>query len=184
MPSIQEIDKFNQEAEYYTRLSNTGISLSFDVYNFGSAKANEIYIDMDFPEEIKIIKKDEIEDLEFPDAPKMPENPIEVAEKEYRSSITGYSKSLRSLMGDPFRGISSVGSNFMVNNNLQRTRYTIFNGNTITIKMNDLLHTRRCMFDDEYLLIPLKRGTFYIYGTVICEQYLKEKRFTIPIVVS
>lgn len=184
LPSIQEIDKFNQEAEYYTRLSNTGISLSFDVYNFGSAKANEIYIDMDFPEEIKIIKKDEIEDLEFPDAPKMPENPIEVAEKAYRSRSTRYSKSLSSLMGDPFRGMSAVRDKFMVNNNLPRTRYTILNENTITIKMNDLLHTRRCMFDDEYLLIPLKRGTFYIYGTVICEQYLKEKRFTIPIVVS
>ncbi|MGA4485335.1 MULTISPECIES: hypothetical protein [Bacillus cereus group] len=127
--------------------------------------------------------------MDFPDAPKMPENPIELAEKEYRSSMerilsTGYSKSLSSLMGDPFRGTSSVGRDFLVNNNLQRTRYTILNEKTITIKMKDLLHTRGSTFDDEYLLIPLKRGTLYIYGTVICEQYSKEKRFTIPIVVS
>ncbi|MBA9027592.1 DUF4062 domain-containing protein [Peribacillus huizhouensis] len=196
IPTNQEIDKFNQEAIYFTRLTDTGLDLSFSISNIGSAKANEIFIDITFPNEVKILKKDEIEDLELPKIPTIPENPIEVAEKEYDKAnmkkILGEFKvsNIYDLIGSQaLSAISSYppltrGYSQLVGKNILTVRNTTFlNENTITLKLSDLLHTRMYTFDDEYLLVPLKKGSFHIKVTVICEEYSEEKGLKIPLSV-
>ena len=44
-------------------------------------------------------------------------------------------------------------------------------GRKITIKIDNLLHTRRMTFDDEYMVVPLIEGKIAIEVRVICEEY-------------
>lgn len=49
--------------------------------------------------------------------------------------------------------------------------WTKLEGNKLTIKIDNLLHTRRTTFDDEYMIAPLKSGIHLIEVRVICEEY-------------
>lgn len=189
LPTNQEIDRFNKEMVHFLRLSTTGIDLSFSISNIGSAKANEVFVDITFPNEVKVLRKNEIKDLNSPEILKIPENPIKVAEKEYEkakikipnlSHILG-NQGLSALNSYPtFAGDFStlVGKRDVKN-------YTVLreNTNTLTLKLSDLLHTRMYTFDDEYVLVPLEKGNFQMEITVICEQYSMEKQFQIPLFI-
>ena len=49
--------------------------------------------------------------------------------------------------------------------------WTRLEGRKITIKIDNLLHTRRMTFDEEYMIVPLTEGKIAIEVRVICEEY-------------
>lgn len=53
----------------------------------------------------------------------------------------------------------------------------------MTIKLNSLLHTRRRVFDDEYMIVPLTTGVHKIVVQTICEEYGNINTKTIEITV-
>ncbi|HBZ2201626.1 TPA: hypothetical protein MHK36_27105, partial [Klebsiella pneumoniae] len=48
---------------------------------------------------------------------------------------------------------------------------TKLDGRKITIKIDNLLHTRESSFDDEYMIVPLTTGKHIIEVRIICEEY-------------
>jgi len=51
--------------------------------------------------------------------------------------------------------------------------WTKFKENTITIKLNNLLHTRQFSLDGEYCIATSKTGTYQAYIFIICQEYEK-----------
>ena len=49
--------------------------------------------------------------------------------------------------------------------------WTTLDGEKITVKVDSLLHTRRMVFDEEYMRVPLKSGKHRINIQIICEEY-------------
>ena len=83
LPAEEDIDKYNNSLEMFWRLMATGQDFSVNIFNQGSIKANEINVEIDFPDEIVILDKIDIEDLEPPENP-MPEDPLKKAQIKYQ----------------------------------------------------------------------------------------------------
>ncbi|WP_318462559.1 hypothetical protein [Photobacterium leiognathi] len=57
---------------------------------------------------------------------------------------------------------------------INRSWWTRLDGNKITIKIENLLHTRSMTFDDEYLIAPLALTSGDVKVNIICEEYDQE----------
>lgn len=178
IPSQKDLDDYNKECETFYKIKNYSSGLVIDVANRGSSKANNIYIDIDFPEEVFIY---EIGEKNSEPKSPIPFDPIEIAENKYKK------------MKDKINALSGLHSRFDLQRELMglsRVAYPDFNmptlpdlppvnqrwwtrlkGRRITIKIDDLLHTRRMTFDDEYMIVPLMEGNISIEVRVVCEEY-------------
>lgn len=181
LPTELEIERYNSELEKKYILENYSIPLAINVSNEGSTKANNLYIDVTFPDEIFVYDKDE--KFTEPQTP-LPFCPIKKAQAEYEEK---QKEALRKM--NPF---SSLQDSLGLNNNfsslgvlshrelgmhnirsINQNYWTKLEGNKLTIKIDNLLHTRRRTFDEEFMIAPLKSGKHFIEVNVICEEYGK-----------
>lgn len=171
IPSNTELDEYNYECDRFFKIQKYSIPLVIDISNNGKTKANNIYIEIEFSEGLYIYEKD----LEHtkPKSP-IPFNPIDRARNEYRKQnskrphINKYGNTLDKLI----EVTSAIDTSYLrplrhINQNL----WTRLDGQKITVHVNSLLHTRRKVFDDEYMLVPLKQGKHTIDIRIICEEY-------------
>lgn len=181
IPSQRDLDDYNKECERLYKIKNYSSTLVIDVANSGSAKANNLYVDIQFPEGILVYKTGEkyIE----PKNP-IPKNPIKRAQAEYSKKLQAKataSSSLysQSVLGNQFRNPSVlVQPEFALPNfhPINRDWWTRLDGRKITIKIDSLLHTRQMTFDDDYMIVPLIEGKHTIEVFVICEEYDNTER--------
>lgn len=172
IPNQQDLEDYNKECERLYKIKNYSSALVIEVANNGSAKANNVYIDIEFPEGILIYEIGE--EQSDPKSP-IPINPIELARTKYAEKLRAKATAFSGFhLGNELMGLSSmVRPDF----NLQHIRpinqrwWTRLEGKKITIKIDDLLHTRRMTFDDEYIVVPMIEGKIAIEVSVICEEY-------------
>ncbi|MBJ7554503.1 DUF4062 domain-containing protein [Marinomonas spartinae] len=171
LPSQSEIDEYNIECEKIFRIKNYSVPLEIEVSNGGTTKANNVYIDIEFSEGLYIYENDE--KYSEPKSP-IPFNPLNRAQSEYRKQSSATSLLHSQLgIGSTFAQLSNLTPAF----NRKRIRpinqkwWTKLDGQKITVKVDNLLHTRRMVFDDEYMIVPLKSGKHTIDIQIICEEY-------------
>jgi len=181
LPSKTEVDNYNDKKELYWRKTEVNKDLNITIINDGSKKANEVYVDIKFPKEgLLIMEKYDVEQLRSPELPDIPENPLKKAKKEYNESLMG--KNILSGFGNT---VFNPGfSNFDVPTPYIPTpnpHYsTRVENNKIIIWIDNILHTRSKKFEDEFVIIPLKRGDFTIEISIICEEYTEEDVIYLP----
>ncbi|WP_421236731.1 DUF4062 domain-containing protein [Aeromonas jandaei] len=178
IPGQDELERYNNECERIYRIKECSTPLVINVSNNGTTKANNIYIDIKFSDGLYVYENEEItESIQSP----IPFNPLVRAAAEYETSKRPKISTLGDLVSPLgtrngfFRGIpqskSMFGSNKLISFN--EKRWTKLNGNKITIRLDSLIHTRHTVFDDEYMIVPLKSGSFYIDISIICEEYVE-----------
>lgn len=176
IPSQQDLDNYNKECERFYKIKNYSSALVIEVANSGSAKANNIYVDIEFPEGVLIY---EIGEKHSEPKNPIPINPIKRAQTKYAEKLKEKATALSGLhsrfgLGNELIGLSSiVRPEFDVPNirPINQRWWTSLDGRKITIKIDNLLHTRRMTFDDEYMVVPLIEGKIAIEVRVICEEY-------------
>lgn len=190
LPSKDEIDEYNWQREMYFRIKGTSIGLQIDIENLGVSKANEIYIDIDFPKEILVMDKYDIKDFEHPDSP-IPKNPLIIAEEEYKkdqerkiSPLSAFALD-RDFLGQSFNSPLHSLQDTIANMSTSREIHTDLdkNENKIIIRIKSILHTRKVCID-EFALIHINVGAFDIKFSIICEEYSEPKEITMPIIVK
>jgi hypothetical protein len=148
-------------------------------------KANEVFVDIEFPPEIMVLERDDIENYKFPEVP-FPENPIQKAEEKFKKHSTG-----------PFAGISFDFDKYsmlgptnikpiaetIADLTSDREHRVIVSDNKISIKLKSLLHTRTIELDD-FAVVPMKSGNYEVKITIICEEYDKEIIEIIPVLIN
>ncbi|EDQ5133685.1 DUF4062 domain-containing protein, partial [Salmonella enterica] len=159
LPSEKELEVYNNERNKLYKIKNYSTPLNIEVSNIGSAKANNIYIDIKFPDGILIYENNK--EFTEPRSP-IPFNPLTKAKMEYNKKIEAQNISVtrfNSRIADNIGlGLASaLGSNSFLKNirPINATYWTKLEGNKLTIKINDLLHTRFRTFNDEYMIVPL-----------------------------
>lgn len=177
IPTQNKIDEYNKEHERYYKTKKYSSAFVLEVCNSGTTKANNIFIDIEFPDEILVIDVDQ--ENKMPKNP-IPYNPINLAQNKYEEALKkskATNNPFESLMGSNHGMNSTIGKLFhhdvkvpkiRLNN---RTWWTRLDGNKLTVKLESLLHTRCSSFDEEYLIIPLKVGTHSIKANIICEEF-------------
>ena len=190
LPSKEEIDEYNRQREIYFRIKGTSIDLQIDIENLGISKANEIYIDIDFPTEILVMDKYDIKDLKYPGSP-IPENPLRIAEGKYKedqkrklSPLSAFaldrdflSPSLHSPLHSLQDTIANIRTSKEIVTDLDKDK------NRITIRIKSILHTRKVKID-EFVIIPLLVGEFDVRYSIVCEEYIEPKEGTTPVIVK
>jgi hypothetical protein len=187
LPSNDEVDKFNQDIERYWRIKEMNYDLSISVENNGSAKANEVFIDVLFPTEIMVLGSRDLDEFELPKSP-LPDNPIKKAEEKNKKAMErrnkpflGLSSSFRdfSLYNRPMNGLADTIANL----NVRRNYHIDLENNKLMIKIDSLLHTRTMTFE-QFILVPLKSGEHDIDISIICEEYDGKVNYTIPVIIN
>lgn len=190
IPNQSELEKYNDECEKFYRIKKYSSPLVIEVSNRGSVKANNLYIDIEFPEGLLVYKNNE--EHSEPKNP-IPFNPIESAQTEYNKKIEGQVAALSRLHSkflfrnelDQFSSLVSSEGNVQhihaINQYsvINQHWWTSLDGQKITVKIDSLLHTRCITFDNEYMVAPLMAGKHTIEIRVICEEYEDIKTKTI-----
>jgi hypothetical protein len=183
LPPQKDIDRYIKEDKVYRRIKNTGKDIDIKVSNDGSSVANNIYIDIKFPEELKIIEVNDIDSLKEPKKLNVPVNPIKKAEREYAKKYLPLNLGTSSLLGltnFDMGALRPIGSMTLLNRNPS----SWVDDNIITIKLNKLIHTRKIGIDEKYRIIPLEVGNFKVEVNIICEEYEENHYYVIPVSVE
>lgn len=190
LPSNDEIDEYNWNKEIYFRIKRTALNLKIDIENLGISKANEIFIDIEFPSEVLVMDKHDVKDLEYPNNP-MPENPLKIAEKKYEedqkrklhfSLAYDFAKPfMPSLYESPLHSIQDTIASIKTNREVLTEVHE--EENKITIRIKSLLHTRKISIDD-FVVIPIEAGNFEAKISIVCEEYSEAKNIIMPIIVK
>lgn len=189
LPSNKEIDEYNWNREIYFRIKGTSEPVSISIENIGISKANEIYIDISFPNEIIVMDKLNIKDLEHPENP-IPNNPVDKAKDKFKkdqekrmSTLSGFAIDhdfYRPVFNSPLHSLQNSIANINVNREIQTDLDK--EENKITVRIKSLLHTRKIKIDD-YLVIPISIGSFEGRISIVCEEYSEQKEIIVPIIV-
>jgi len=185
LPTKDRIAEFNRKLELFWRIKETRYNLLVSISNNGNMKANEVFVDIEFPPEIMVLERDDIDSYKFPEIP-FPENPIQKAEKEFKKSKTGpfagfsFDFDKYSMLGPT--NITPIAET-IANLTSDRERRIIVSDNKISIKLKSLLHTRAIDLDD-FAVVPMKSGNYEVKISIICEEYDKKTVNIIPVLIS
>ena len=168
-----EIDEYNRECEIAHKIRNYSIPLVIKVSNKGSLKANNVFVDITFPDELLVY--DEDKEFKEPNNP-LPYNPLikaqTIYEEEQKPDIfASFNLLNNSIDIDRYGHLSALKQQYIRLPKINRSWSTKLNENILTIQIDDLLHTRGEAFDGEYRIAPLKSGKYQIKISVICEEY-------------
>lgn len=83
LPSGDVIDQYIKELENNQRIHKGGIAFEIHLENNGTAKATDVRVSLEFPEEFLLFEIPDVGDIEELAMPPMPKNPIHETEKEY-----------------------------------------------------------------------------------------------------
>lgn len=189
LPPNHIIDIYNDFVERYIRIKKTGQDLSVTIFNEGTSKANEIFIEIEIPQQLIVVESEDEFIRSFPDNP-MPENPLDKAEEKYRKEQTiNRAKNAFELLStfndDINRTVARVPNiHSLFNRAALPADYSLWiKKNTIHIKLNGLLHTRRRQFDN-IIIAAKEHGEFVAKGAIICAEFKEKQQFNIPIKVT
>lgn len=176
IPSQIEIDEYNNQYEQYYKKKNYSSGLIIKICNSGTVKANNLYIDIKFPDGVLIIDDDK--EIEEPKTP-IPFTPIRWAQTRYEKTLETDNDNniLKNSLLDPFHrnSVTAVLSRPELNipkiRPINQSWWTKLDNNNLTIKINSLLHTRCMSFDSEYLIVPLRLGKHNVEVSIICEEF-------------
>lgn len=175
IPSQKVIDEYNDKKRlYFLRYSAEPLKIS--IQNIGYCKANDVKVNIRFPDNVLVIAVEDKNNIDIPKLP-LPSTPIENAKRK----IEGERKS-----NSPFHFLDQPTSPFNLAHihtpldrinkslkNLNKSESLHISGNTIEISIDKLLHTYGYNFDD-IVLIPIKEGVENIEISIICEE-LKQR---------
>lgn len=172
LPSKEEMEEYLEEYRIYLRLKENGIPVTFYIGNNGSAKATDISVVIEFPDQLLIFDYDEIVDMPEPKAPEKPKDLIQKTyEKMNHEKLFGFEKTMQSL--DAFGSIRDIPS--LIAPSALRTN-TIFE--SIEIKDNrveigqkhGIVQTKSDWFSGSYI-VPIMVGEYEAKVTIMCAEY-------------
>lgn len=195
----EEIEQYNDnipdENVIQKKLDNNNIVNNKDnallikpiVFNNGTSPANDIYIDVVFPDFLKVIWKDEMDEYRHIDMSSL-ESPVVKAQRRYQLKGSIADKFLAisdrlSSFDRMYPPLSSLHTKATLNSYIKSInlfddhRSGRLDGNILKIKINKLPHTREEIIEDIYV-IPIKKGEGYIKIRVMCNEMEEPLIFT------
>lgn len=176
--SREDIETCLKKLNYNRNIKKNLSQLEVSVKNIGTSKANNVFIDIEFPTEVLIKKNDSIEKLEVT----LPKNPLEKAEQKRNKVL----KSMTERLQDSFLNMQSSNlDDFPFIDNSPRTSWINFENNKVSIEIESLIHTRKRVLEDLPIsIVPLEKGESLVKVSIFCEEMNKKEEFDIPIIVE
>lgn len=171
LPKQEEINKYLDLYRGYHMIVDTGIASAISIHNIGAAKATDVSITIEFPDEIQVMDITDVRKLKEPERPEKPRDLREIAyERAHRAEAAMFQTMARL---DRF---GSMPINQFGINALSLGNHTVFESldisdNTVNIEIkNGIVHTKCDRFRDIYIT-PLTKGIFKAKVTLMCAEY-------------
>ena len=185
LPSEDVIRSYNDDFERFHKIKNCSRALVLNVSNAGAMKANNVYLDIHFPEDLVVTEPGD--ELEPPQNP-LPYNPLLSAENKYKAANEKIRRNFE-MYGSIFPSAVRPSAKFLSSRSLpkitpvnQPWRMSL-SDRVLTVKINSLMHTRVMTFDDEYVVAALRLGTHIVDVDIICEEMQSPERVTVEVSV-
>lgn len=186
LPDQETVDQYVNEMKFYEAIQKGGIALGLQVINRGTAKAQDVRIEVTVPEDFLIFDMDDLDKIKAPTAPVLPENPIEKARQKYERTLVPVPSWAQSVTADmvsfhsPFasaldllrinRNVASINRSFSVKDQ------------TVYASCRQILHRDAEKFYGVYL-VPEIKGKGKIKVRMMCSEYLESEEYEIDIEV-
>ncbi|NDV24069.1 DUF4062 domain-containing protein [Desulfovibrio sp. JC022] len=189
LPTQEDITKFNIEANKIQRHNLCAQKIIVTIENNGCAKANNIRVDLKFPNTIIILDNDNYKKLSLPRL-SIEKSPLQIAQAKY--NIDHGSKDHKDLMLSMYENIQTQSNSTPPIYEAENTPPIIVNtkgdhsyninkkNNTISIEFNELVH-KRYLNIDNFIIIPKQINKGIIEVSVHCEEFDEIKHSEIPI---
>ena len=183
LPTGDDIDRYQLEMRRYTEIKENGYLLDFIVSNNGTAKATNVSIDLEFPEQFIVMKKRSADGYPCPNRPTIPDNPI--TEAENRKKAVRLKDIIGNSYFDQYRLFPQLNSlDYLKSPDIDFSDHhhvNVQNGE-VNIWLSDLMHTREWTAKDVFI-VPKESGIFKVSGYLMCEQYSKVEEVILSIEV-
>jgi len=181
LPTEDEIDTYIEKLSAYQRIRKGGVAFKLQISNDGTAKATDIRVFIDFPEEFLLFDISDIEDIEKPKEPELPENPIERAEEEYAKRMNpsiatatiDWARTWDLNHQNTLRAISALSRYDITNSYTQSLNFSLdIEEHGIVVESQQIPHKDLRLFDGIYI-VPTKKGKFKVEVSVMCSEFLE-----------
>lgn len=184
LPDEETLLAYTNNVIEHTAITKHGKGISIIVTNIGTQKANNVYVNLEFPDGIIIEYTEDIENLKEPEAPSKLENPFD---KRLRENLLGVAMPAFQHNQDfsAFYNLDYLAPplrrDMMV---AQSTAYSCdLDGKEISIWKKTLIHTRRIEFD-EFSIAAIQKGNYDVKCSVMCEEFVEPVKSVITIHVK
>ena len=171
LPSQEELKEYLDIYRTYHMIVDHGIASVVTIHNIGTAKATDVSVTIEFPDEIRVLDINDVRKLEEPVGLKKARDLQEVAYERAHRSEMAMLKAVAQL--DQLGIIKSLSLRdlpaYSVRNNVFESVY--ISDNMVSIEpQNGIVHTKWDSFSDIYI-IPLIKGEFKAKVTLMCAEY-------------
>lgn len=177
LPNNIELEQYIKRWLKYKQLKENNIKLNIEVNNLGNIKANNIYVDLEFPKEIAIDSTKIVNNFNEPKKPNKKENPVDIIKR--RNSLLG--------IGGTYASHYSESPYLVPIHSYDRTTsedsYSL-EGNKLHIWRRELLHTKVFSLNNMFCIAGLERGEYDIRYSIICEELANPLEGSIKVVVE
>lgn len=175
LPDAETINAYNEHMHLYNSVRINGQRMDFELFNDGTAKATDIHVTLEFPNDLFIMDRTKAESFSVPQKPEMPENPLDrVVKRRFGGAKSLYQSfsdfAPQPIAYDTILDNSHFNAAVLLGSKLSRDWNVEIDKNQVNIWAASLLHTRS-LIADELCIVPLKEGKFIIKATMICEEY-------------
>lgn len=176
LPNTMQIDTYIEELERYQRIHKGGLAFVIHVRNDGTAKATDVRVSLEFPEEFLVFEVPDVENIKEPRMPAMPKNPIREAERKYERQIypmADYVHQMAEVM-PTIHAVESFGVSIPIGTDKE---YMDIDDNTVEIKSGQIPHHDLRWFRGMYI-VPTEKGKYRIKCIIMCSEYIEpEERY-------
>ena len=176
LPEQKEVDTYIKKMKLYETIRKSGVTFYIDVLNNGTAKATDVRIHVEMPDGIRLMHLEGVKDLKEPQAPALPPNPIEEAERKYERSISPMTDWMRSSIVAqsvwPLENLPTIDSFICKPSGMPLTQSFSIDENSLLAECRQIPHKDSKAFDSFYL-VPLKRCKGKIKISLMCSEYIE-----------
>lgn len=177
LPSKEALDKFKSEWRFYEQATENPFNIDITIYNEGNMKSKDIHIEIQFPDELVLYKKNS--EITTPKWPETGKNPID----EYYTKITPGLNMAATVSN--FSSMTNKLLDLDVISQINSSQKCFYNeDNSLSIWMDDLMTGYKWNISDRYFIVPREKGTFQIVCSFICEEYDENIEQIIQVVVE
>lgn len=170
LPTKEKMEKYLNNYRKYHMIVDHGIASVISVCNIGTAKATDISLVIEFPDEIRVLDINEVREMKEPEAPEKPRNLLDIAyERAHRELAIARMFAPGEQFGSG-RVLSwpDLSAYAMKNSAFESLDIS---GNKVNIEIkNGIVHTKNKSFRDIYI-VAMKKGKFKAKATFMCAEY-------------
>lgn len=185
LPAKEELEQYLNYCHIFSRIKENGIPITFYVNNIGTAKATDVTVTLEFPNQVRVLEAKEAIDMPEPKAPKKGEDPIQKAYLQAKrerafaldlkpSNFRGFGSipDISALVASPFKNGNTIYSSIEIEDNIVEIE-----------QKQGIVHTKFDYYYGAYI-VPMIAGEYEAKVTLMCAEYEDPEETTIKFIVE